>query len=929
MSTTINFDFSTDMQAMLSNGGIVYVIVFGALTSNGAQEYVTSTLITDFATGGAITIDGSLYSGQVFIIVSQGPQTTGWESSFANGNDLMTAVINSDTLTMQVLELTLSNNPADQGDVTAINYNGLNVSMAITYSDGSTEVRGSALTTDQLFAAAQAAVGGSNSVLQWGNPTLFGTADRLMYGPASSDPHAIAPRTAWDPSAWVNYVASLARNPEALAQIQIVSMFNGGTTLQANGMLSEYRIEFVFDPSRPNDVHYGYFKLIPVTDNGATNTYYIHIPFDDMVNNIYAQTGTVSLYDHNGNFIKEEDSFTPNNAIGTVTRVLVAGFDAGFWGAVGHSLFSHGSASINFSENYNWDIGYAYGGTLIAGHGSATYANHVQPASGIYFDPYAAIISTNTNYYGYSYSDLLSTGGINPQISLYDAGTSSNVSTINVTIFAPNDSADLSATYTPYTPMKFDGFVVPDGSTYEGSIIFSFSFSGGNGSSTLYQPSAETPVTLKIYNPATGTFSEVALSGTFTPPGGGPSITSPWNYYVLNGNPSDGWTHGPIQNYYGNGGFALINLPISASGATYYQLVFGAEGEQTIYNFYFDPTLPEGQQLRIDHGVGVTYTAAGGNYTLNFAPGGALLYDIDTLSAPGNFEGVPGVTIIGSNGHDFINMVLTADGQPLVTNRDDTVIGGAGNDHISGLGGNDTLDGGRGSDVLSGGEGNDVLIVSGNDSIHDAFYGGEGTDTLKVTGPKSVTLSGFNAGASSVERLEGNGAGILGTKDSDTFDLSALTSINNVPFIDAGAGNDRITGSNFGDSLRGGKGDDIIAGLGGNDVIDGGRGNDLLTGGTGDDIFVYARRYGADTIADFIFGEDKIDLSSMRNIDDVGDLKMRAEGTSVVIEFGYGQSLTIENAQVSDFSADDFIFFSGRSIWGMHANLVEGDWLFA
>lgn len=927
MSTTINFAFSADMQATLSGGGVVYVLVFGAATSTGTPGYVTSTAITDFAAGGSINIANALYSGQVFIVASQGPQASGWESSFANGNDLMSAVVSSSALTMQILELTLSDNAADQGDVTAINYAGLNVSMAITYSDGTTQVRGSALTTDQLFAAAEAATGGTGSVLQWGNPTLFGTPGRLVYGPAAHDPAAATPLTAWDPAAWLNYVTSLAQSPDVLEQIQIVAMFNGGTTLQADGMLSEYRIEFVYDPAHPGDVGHGYFRLVPVTDNGATNIYYIHIPFQDMVDNIYAQTGTVSLYDQNGNFIRSETSFTPNDAVGTVTRVLVAGFDAGFWGAEGHSLFADGTAVIDFNQTYNWDVGYAYGGALIAGSGSATYVNQAQPASGIYYDPFAALISTNTNYYGYSYSDLLSAGGVNPQIPLYDSGTSANVATINVTVYAPNDTASLAGSYTPYAPMQHDGFVAPDGSTFDGTLIFSFSFSGGSGSSTLYQPSAETPVTLRIFDPSTGTFSDVVLSGTYTPPGGGAAVTSPWNYYVLEPGTSGGWTHQPIQNYYGNGGFALIDLPISASGATYYQLVFGAEGEQTIYNFYFDPTLPEGQQVRIDHGVGITFTAAGGNYTLNFAPGGALLYDIDTLSAPGNHEGQAGVTITGSPRDDFINMVLTVQGQPLATSRDDIIGGGGGNDHIAGLGGNDTLDGGTGVDSLSGGEGNDILIATAKASVFDAFNGGAGTDTLKLVGNKSVTLSGFDAGASDIERIEGNRVGILGTNSADTFDLSALTAIANVTFIDAAEGNDRLIGSNFADMLRGNDGDDFVSGLGGNDVIDGGENNDILTGGAGHDIFIYGRNYGADTIADFNFAEDRINLTAFRNIESIGDLSMRAEGSSVVIDFGNGQTLTIEHAELSDFSADDFIFASGRSA-EREAGLYSGDWIF-
>ncbi|MBJ6887493.1 VCBS domain-containing protein [Vibrio cholerae] len=59
--------------------------------------------------------------------------------------------------------------------------------------------------------------------------------------------------------------------------------------------------------------------------------------------------------------------------------------------------------------------------------------------------------------------------------------------------------------------------------------------------------------------------------------------------------------------------------------------------------------------------------------------------------------------------------------------KDDTLIGGAGNDILFGQGGNDSLDGGVGKDTLYGGSGNDTLI-GGNDN--DILIGGLGNDIL-------------------------------------------------------------------------------------------------------------------------------------------------------------------------------------------------------
>ncbi|RBM40219.1 RTX toxin [Vibrio tarriae] len=69
--------------------------------------------------------------------------------------------------------------------------------------------------------------------------------------------------------------------------------------------------------------------------------------------------------------------------------------------------------------------------------------------------------------------------------------------------------------------------------------------------------------------------------------------------------------------------------------------------------------------------------------------------------------------------------------------KDDTLIGGAGNDILFGQGGNDTLNGGVGKDTLYGGNGNDTLIGGdGNDILigglgNDILTGGSGEDLFK------------------------------------------------------------------------------------------------------------------------------------------------------------------------------------------------------
>ena len=115
-----------------------------------------------------------------------------------------------------------------------------------------------------------------------------------------------------------------------------------------------------------------------------------------------------------------------------------------------------------------------------------------------------------------------------------------------------------------------------------------------------------------------------------------------------------------------------------------------------------------------------------------------------------------------------------------------------------------------------------------------------GTDAIQVAGSSAVTLAGFNATASSIEIWQGNGQGVLGTSANNTFNLSGLSAMTGLAFIDGGGGNDIITGSNFADDLRGGAGNDTLNGGEGDDTLTGGVGNDALNGGNGDDTFVIA-----------------------------------------------------------------------------------------
>jgi Ca2+-binding RTX toxin-like protein len=115
---------------------------------------------------------------------------------------------------------------------------------------------------------------------------------------------------------------------------------------------------------------------------------------------------------------------------------------------------------------------------------------------------------------------------------------------------------------------------------------------------------------------------------------------------------------------------------------------------------------------------------------------------------------------------------------------------------------------------------------------------GAETINVAVNATRQVTINGAIVGApvyaADLSKLVVNGGTGNNRIDLTGVTASAFTRLRNVQ-VDGGAGNDRITGSAFAESLSGGNGNDtIVAGLG-NDTVLGGNGNDNVQGGDGAD----------------------------------------------------------------------------------------------
>ncbi|MCC7321293.1 MAG: Hint domain-containing protein [Rubellimicrobium sp.] len=249
---------------------------------------------------------------------------------------------------------------------------------------------------------------------------------------------------------------------------------------------------------------------------------------------------------------------------------------------------------------------------------------------------------------------------------------------------------------------------------------------------------------------------------------------------------------------------------------------------------------------------GSTITAGNTSDTADSARGSVL---VSVAGPVHEIQIVYGNLLSGGQFIDVTNVQFTtlapADGNDLLDGGagndtlwggggDDILLGGTGDDMLWGGDGNDSLDGGAGTDTLQGGAGADVFLV-GDGNERDVIIGGEaGTDhdtvifaATATTAGVTVTFTGNEAGIWTFDQTpagltNGNGQfseieALTLTARDDRADASATTQ---GVTIDAGAGNDSLTGGSGNDTLIGGTGDDILAGGAGADVLSGGQGMD-------------------------------------------------------------------------------------------------------
>lgn len=623
MPTTMNFTLSPTLLSHLTTGGAgngVYAYAFAFEGSNlipGGAVTLVSNGVAAGAPSVALTTAGhtTFSSGKVYIVVQQ--TGTGGSSNLLATVQHVGDINSIDSVArnyrFDLLEATLSNSASDVADISAINQFGSTLTLAVQYQGGLTDTRGYAVSGASIDTAItnMSPAGIQNQVFTAPGNTPLNELRNIIVPGNNFVPNPI-PGSDW--TGYVNAFKNWASN------IEIASTFNG-SPVQPRAALSVYKAEY--------DQATNSFWLVPDNKNGGMSTDYINISVQDLINNIYLQTGKLTV--HAGSKTGPAttfDSFTPNNAAGDVAKFFVAGFDAGFWGGTGNSVNPKDSSTLNLSETWNWNANYAYNAILNPAVG---YANALGTGAGTptgqnrFYDPYAAEFFKNSNAYGYSYTDLISGGGgINPAISLWDKATNANVQTVDVTLY------DLGETPASGFKTGNTGYMAPVGADYlpaattsTNQLQFTFGFNVG---STFLAPSKDTPITFRFYAPGdaqAGADGFVALA----------LAKGDWYYYQLEKSGGQ-WQLRPTNPGGQAGFFDIQNVPVTADGSpAWCQLLFGDVHSKSIYNIYATSAGGVFTNVVADHGVQAT-SFGPGNVGLNFAPGGAMVYDPGTFHAP-------------------------------------------------------------------------------------------------------------------------------------------------------------------------------------------------------------------------------------------------------------------------------------------------------
>jgi len=692
-STTLNVSLSDTLHTKLSGDPTVkaWAVVF-------SNEITTANFVSILdateTTPEAIELSNDLVGGKVYFLIQSAN-----DSDVGGANYIPDLITEESQLNwfngqkygfrLDSFEVTLSNNPADAGNLTSVNGFGLPMGLTVEYSDGENS-RGYSISGSSLF----------NEFANIGNPsgqTVYTYTEGALAGqnqsalsPAETlaiyqDPDAPATTAPFAASDWEPYVESLLD----VAQNEIIldGFFNGAA--DANGVYHQAGY-FAYTLEGVTSADGDYFWLSPTSSSQIKG--YIKITSADLQNSIYSTLGNVGVYasktDTTPYQILDHAAFAghpewtmntgENNQWGAVLTQLVTGFSAAYFGNTGSSLNPAVTDGIDLNKTYNWDPTYAFGENLTS---AATYSG----------DPYAEILFKNSNSYGFGYSDNVMQHFDNgdPLISVSNSsqiGGTWNVSEIDLTIFDDSETPTgyVDPTVNNYLPAPLGAPVYQKADTTGANNITLNFF---NTSMMLAnEPGEDSPyVALKVKSTKDANAPDTLIEFNTT----GDNFWGNWT--IVNG--PDGFealapaTAGPTP-----GSMTITGLPCSDAGAYWYQIVVGKGDAQKTFNLYarmaddgsgnlqFENPKTDAENVQIDGLAQIAAAAETGavvpTFSVNLLHGTTSTLDpsLLTYNPDNTFQTSPSAPVVGrlDGGTDFVAL----DGQAnLETNTVTTSFG--------------------------------------------------------------------------------------------------------------------------------------------------------------------------------------------------------------------------------------------------------------
>jgi Ca2+-binding RTX toxin-like protein len=366
----------------------------------------------------------------------------------------------------------------------------------------------------------------------------------------------------------------------------------------------------------------------------------------------------------------------------------------------------------------------------------------------------------------------------------------------------------------------------------------------GNGSNRVYV-GPQTDVASAIAWAKTATAS--GKQGDFVAVGNGNNtvIGGAGNDFVALGSGANVIVLGP-GNATVQGGANLVGADAGAQTflnadprVTWTHSVVQYPGELTGIHFQQDGIYPGG------------YTLASSGFT---RPAGYLGSMIGTDAV-----GLGNDTIFGGTGNAFIDL-SNGDNYVDAGSGNDTIIAGVGHSTIFGGTGNDSIFGVGGTNYIEAESGNDLIVAMGGNATifggsgHSTIYGGDYIDKWATSETSSHVYIETGIGDTLVYGSGGSDTIVSGTGNDTIYAGDGTAS------IEGGTGNDQIWGGAGTDVIHAGDGGtadkftQVVAGKG-NTTVYGGNGVDHIFGGAGNNV-LYAGNGGTATAATIVQAGD-------------------------------------------------------------------------